>query len=89
MSCELPAIATKSAGSNEIILNGIIGALVDSDDFEALVDNILCYVDSTDPREAHGKAARCWVFNLYGLARQEQDLTRLIQRFLSRYAKVF
>ena len=82
MSCELPVVATKSAGPNETILNGVTGALVDSDDFEALVDNILCYVDSTDLREAHGKAARCRVLKLYGMARQGQDLACHIQRFL-------
>jgi glycosyltransferase involved in cell wall biosynthesis len=82
MSCELPVVATRSAGPNETILHGVTGTLVDPDDFEDLVDNILRYVDNADLRDAHGKAARHRVVNRYGMARQGQDLAGHIKRFL-------
>lgn len=83
MSCELPVVATRSAGPNETILNGVTGVLVDPDDFEDLVKSILRYVDDAELRETHGKAARSRVINLYGMKRQGQDLAAHIQRFLA------
>lgn len=83
MSCELPVVATKSAGPNETIQNGTTGALIEPDNFEALVANILHYVDDATLRERHGKAARHRVVELYGMARQGQELASHIQRFIS------
>lgn len=83
MSCGLPVVATQSAGPNETILDGATGALVDPDDFDKLVESILRYLDHKDLRNAHGKAARSRVVNLYGIARQGQDLAAHIQRFLA------
>jgi glycosyltransferase involved in cell wall biosynthesis len=83
MSCELPVVATKSAGPNETIGDGTTGALVDSEDLEALVDSILRYVDDEDLRAIHGKAARRRVVEMYAMARQGQELANHIRRFLS------
>jgi glycosyltransferase involved in cell wall biosynthesis len=82
MSCELPVVATRSAGPNETVLDGTTGALVDTDDFEELVKSILRYVDDANLRETHGKAARGRVVSLYGMMRQGQDLAAHIQCFL-------
>lgn len=83
MSCELPVIATKSAGPNETIENGTTGILVDSDDFNGLLENIVRYIDDVDLRESHGRAARRRVIELYGMTRQGKDLATHIQRFLT------
>lgn len=83
MSCELPVVATKSAGPNETIQDGRTGALVDSEDFESLVNSILRYIDDEYLREIHGKAARRRVVEMYGMARQGQELANHIKHFLS------
>ena len=65
MACEIPVIATKVAGFQEVVRDGETGILVDVDDVQAMADAIKKLYDDKELREQYGKAGRKRVQNLY------------------------
>ena len=65
MACEIPVIATKVAGFQEVVRDGETGILVDVDDAQAMADAMKKLYDDKELREQYGKAGRKRVQNLY------------------------
>jgi glycosyltransferase involved in cell wall biosynthesis len=65
MACGLPIITSKNDGSNEIVVDGKFGYLVDKEDYKALADKTLHLINNFDLMAKLGRCARQEVENKY------------------------
>lgn len=65
MACGLPAIATRIAGSEELVQEGVTGLLVDSEDAIGLANALKTLILDPVQREQMGSASRCFVEENY------------------------
>jgi glycosyltransferase involved in cell wall biosynthesis len=74
MSCQVPVIAARTGGMEEIVEDGKTGILVEPDDAQALAQAILYLFAKEDPRKSMGKAARKRVVELFSWERVAENL---------------
>lgn len=67
MATGLPVIATNVGGSSELVVDGRTGALVASEDTAALAKMLERYIDQTETRLEHGRAARARIEEQFSL----------------------
>jgi sugar transferase (PEP-CTERM/EpsH1 system associated) len=77
MATGLPVIATGVGGNCELVVDGKTGAIVPSDDPEPMVDRLWLYVENSELRKEHGKAARRRVEQGFGLDTMVANYDRL------------
>ncbi len=79
MATGLPVIATDTGGNNELVEEGITGALVPPADPAALAAALRGYVADADKRKQHGQRARERACNLFSLAAMVDGYRRLYE----------
>lgn len=67
MATQLPVVATKVGGTEEIVQHDVTGILVKNADVTEMADAIFKYLDDPQLRQKHGVAARERVVNAFAL----------------------
>ncbi len=80
MAMEIPCIATRIAGTPELIRDGIDGLLVAPSDVDALAVALAKLMDNIALRERLGKSARGRVLEKYGLRQNVESLAAIFSR---------
>ncbi len=70
MSMQLPVVATRSGGIQEVIEHGIDGLLSDVYDMNSLTNNLLLLLNNSEIRLSIGKAARQKVIGNFNISQQ-------------------
>jgi glycosyltransferase involved in cell wall biosynthesis len=83
MACELPCVATRVSGSEDIIQHGINGLLVDVGDYKALAQALLTLLNDPDLAQQYGRAARATIEAHYSLEHVTQMHIQLYQDLLN------
>lgn len=83
MLCNCPVVATRSAGPEEIIDDGVTGRVIDSDNFAAFGEAIVAYVANPAMREQHARAARARALERYCIHKNTRRLSELIGETLT------
>lgn len=83
MATGLPVVATRVGGNDELVDEGETGALVPASDPEALADALRRYVDDSELRAAHGRAARARAEKVFGLDAMVAQYAALYEDVLS------
>ena len=82
MASGLPVIATRAHGPADIIDDGKTGRLVERDDWAALVEAVISYVEKPDLMIMHGEMGRRRCLERFTCGRQASDFANLIRPFL-------
>ena len=77
MASGLPVIATAVGGNPELVVDGVSGALVASDDCVGLSRALEVYIDDVALRHRHGAQGRALVEERYGLPRMLGDYDKV------------
>jgi glycosyltransferase involved in cell wall biosynthesis len=64
-----PIVATDAGGTGEIVIDGLTGLLVPTEDIDALVDGLRRVIDDEALRQRIGPAARAYVDAQFGMDR--------------------
>ncbi len=67
MACGLPCVATRVSGSEDIIIDGVNGLLVDSEDYEGMAEALLTLLCDPALTQQYGQAARTRIEQQYSL----------------------
>jgi glycosyltransferase involved in cell wall biosynthesis len=81
MACQVPAVATRVGGMEEIVEDGKTGILVEPGDASALAKAILCLLSDEDLRKSMGKAARKRAVELF-------SWEKTVENLLNQYKKI-
>lgn len=79
MASGLPAIATRIAGNEELVLDGETGMLVPTEDAQALRQALVHLLTHNDVRARMGRAARARVEKAYGWEPAAQQYQRILE----------
>ena len=74
MACEVPVVATKIGGMQEIVEHDKTGFLVEPGDASALAEAILCLILNEDLRKSMGKASRKRIVQLFSWEKVVENL---------------
>jgi glycosyltransferase involved in cell wall biosynthesis len=83
MSSGLPVVATKIAGSEELVINGVTGLLVNPEDVNSLREGLRRLIVEEKMRMQMGQASRRRVEEEYSwenVARQYSEILEAIQK---------
>lgn len=83
MASGLPVIATAVGGNPELVVDGVSGALVASDDVAALSRALEAYIDDAALRRRHGAQGRALIEERYGLPRMLGDYDKVYRALTS------
>ncbi len=84
MACGLPCIATRVSGSEDIIVNGVNGMLVESEQPVELAHALQCILADTVLAQRLAQEGRATVLRDYEIARIVERCEELYQRVLTR-----
>ncbi len=82
MACGLPCVATRVSGSEDIIVDGVSGLLVEPEDSDALAEALLSLLRDPARASALGSAARVRIEQKYGLGPITDAYVDLYHRML-------
>lgn len=85
MASEVPVVATRSSGAEELIVPGVTGQLIEKDDKDGFVAALQRYIGDQDLRNQHGKAGRVRILQQFDRKRQVADYTTLLREYLPPY----
>lgn len=83
MASSLPCIATRVSGSEDIIVHGVNGLLVEPEDQQGLAQALLSLLRNPGLRRQYGHAARATIEKCYSLDRITDIYLELYQRMCS------
>ncbi len=86
MACELPCVATQVSGSEDIVIDGINGLLVEPEQPVVLAQALRCIIEDTYLAQHLGQQGRATVVRKYQLPRIVQQCVDLYRVLLSREA---
>ncbi len=84
MACGLPSIATRVSGSEDIVLNGVNGILVEPEQPAELAQALRCIIEDTDLAQRLGREGRITVTNEYQLSTVVEKCIKLYRRLLEK-----
>lgn len=76
MICGKPVVATRTAGSQEIVLDGVTGILVPIEDTKAMATAILSLVENSEKASSMGRCGRKRAKELYNLSEIVPNMDR-------------
>lgn len=79
MSCGLPVVATRSGGTQETVVHGQTGFMLEQDDMNGFVEALLTYVDGPELRKSHGMNGRERAVGMYSIRRQARDFANMLR----------
>ncbi len=85
----LPVVATRVAGTAEVIQNGVTGLIVPVEDAAGLADGILRLVADPELRRRFGDAGRALIESDYSIRKNVHALTSIYDTLLARPASDF
>jgi colanic acid/amylovoran biosynthesis glycosyltransferase len=80
-ACALPVVATRVGGVEELVINGINGFIVESEDQVAATNQLLQLAQNLDTRSVMGRKGRKLVW-------ENHESRALLRRFAQRYSSV-
>ncbi len=80
MASGLPVVATKIAGSEELVVNGETGALVPAEDVESLRESLKPLLVGAQMREQMGRAARQRVESSFSWNRVAEQYEKILEK---------
>lgn len=83
MSCGIPCIATRVSGSEDIIQQGVNGLLVEVEDYEAMAEALLTFLNDPTLTIQCGQVARTTVEQRYSLEHITDVYIELYQRMIT------
>ncbi|MGE5249160.1 MAG: glycosyltransferase family 4 protein [Bacteroidota bacterium] len=83
MASGLPVVATRIAGNEELVLDGITGRLVNAEDADSLRDGLRSLLVDAVKREQMGNAARLRVQETYSWESSARQYERLLEKIAS------
>jgi sugar transferase (PEP-CTERM/EpsH1 system associated) len=84
MAAGLPVIATRVGGNPEVIMNGINGYLVESEDVEGLSNVLINLAGDVVRREEMGRAARAHVTDKFDLKKTIRNYEKIYMEIMGR-----
>ena len=84
MACGVPVIATRVGAFEELVKDGVTGALIPPGDVAAMAAAAQSYLDNPAERMFQGEAARAHVVASFDITREAQAITAIYRDLLSR-----
>ena len=82
MACETPVIACKPGATEEVIVHGETGFLIDENDYESLIKYIEKFLDDTNLSNTMGKEGRIRVKKYFEMSEQYDKMRELMQEWI-------
>jgi len=83
MACGVPVIATTVGAFEELVVDGVTGALIAPGTSAPMVEAATRYLDDPDLRATHGAAARAHVLAAFRLEREADAITDVYETLLA------
>lgn len=87
MACGLPCVATRVSGSEDIVLNGLNGLLVEPEQPVELAQALRCIIEDVDVARRLGREGRATVINDYQLSTVVEQCVKLYRHLLHKDEK--
>lgn len=84
MASAVPVVATRVGGNPEIVVDGVTGVLVPSQDVAALAGALERYIDAPELRRQHGRAGRARILAEFSVRATVEQYLALYDRLLAR-----